>query len=59
MSGRSAVTVGDYAAERSIAHSRRENAVPPKKGKNPRSGEISPVSVFKLPLGHRFRCDFP
>jgi hypothetical protein len=35
-----------------MGSSRRENAVPPKKGKNPRSGEISPVSVFKLPLGH-------
>ena len=33
--------------------------MPPKKGKNPQSGEISPGSVFKPPLGHRNRCDFP
>jgi hypothetical protein len=31
----------------------------PSKGENPRFGKISPVYVFKLPLGHEYWCDFP
>jgi hypothetical protein len=31
----------------------------PGNGDNPQFWAISPMCVFKSPLGHKYRCDFP
>jgi hypothetical protein len=69
--GPAAFTVGDFAAgcsrgEQSSRTCDGAEVLPlsarggvPSKGESPRFGKISPVYVFKLPLGHEYWCDFP